>query len=271
MKKILPILLFPLIMLSCDNIEGPYIEEGVYLSTGRKILLEDYTGHKCGNCPQAHEELEKLIEHYGNDIVPISIHVGNFARPDAEYPADYRTPDGNALNQEYQVSAAGLPNGIINRTNYSGNLIIGYNEWRKAAEEWLSKDPELALYINNAYDTTSRSVHSTIEAHFKKNITEPMNMVVYLIEDSIVSKQKDYSLDPDHIDNYAHRHMFRKAINGIFGEDFANSANENQILSKEFDFAIDSNFVETKCHVVAFVSKKQNNQVLQAEQKRIIE
>ena len=45
----------------------------------KKILLEDYTGHKCGNCPRAAEKAEELKEIYGDQLIPIAIHAGFFA------------------------------------------------------------------------------------------------------------------------------------------------------------------------------------------------
>jgi len=50
---------------SCDIIEGPFMEDIVIEGCEgkcRKIFLEDYTGHKCGNCPRAAEKVEELKE-----------------------------------------------------------------------------------------------------------------------------------------------------------------------------------------------------------------
>jgi len=61
MKNILFIAFaFSIVITSCDVLEGPFDEQvNNNIDTTkplRKILLEDYTGHTCGNCPCAAEE-----------------------------------------------------------------------------------------------------------------------------------------------------------------------------------------------------------------------
>ena len=41
------------ILNSCDKVEGPVKEVLPPPSGNRKVLVEDYTGHRCGNCPRA--------------------------------------------------------------------------------------------------------------------------------------------------------------------------------------------------------------------------
>ena len=67
---------------SCDVIEEPFTEEivvGGCAEKCKKILLEDYTGHKCGNCPRAAEKAEELKAIYDDQLVSIAVHAGFFA------------------------------------------------------------------------------------------------------------------------------------------------------------------------------------------------
>jgi len=106
MKKTIIIILICTLLFSCDKIDGPFAEisnelevtaefPSLDLSTVyRKILFEEYTGHLCTNCPTGHQKLEELIEIYGDTLIPICIHAGDFAKPTNELPEDFRTNAG---------------------------------------------------------------------------------------------------------------------------------------------------------------------------------
>ena len=96
MKKIIPYLFFGFVFASCEVIEGPYMSGNINpIDTSnnnyvKNILIEDFTGHLCKNCPDAASELDAIQAVYGSRIIGLAIHSGStFARP---YPID---PTGN--------------------------------------------------------------------------------------------------------------------------------------------------------------------------------
>ena len=70
----------------------------------RKVLLEDYTGFKCVNCPAAAHEAHLLQEFYGDQMVVMGVHAGYYAEPDGSgnYTTDLTTTTGDALNARNQ-------------------------------------------------------------------------------------------------------------------------------------------------------------------------
>ena len=45
----------------------------------RAVLVEDFTGQKCVNCPNATNVLHDILEAYGeNNIIPVAIHCGPY-------------------------------------------------------------------------------------------------------------------------------------------------------------------------------------------------
>ena len=114
MKKYLAILSSILIITSCDIVEGPYLTDEtinpIDTTTNtyvKKVLVEDFTGHKCPNCPDAARELDAIHDIYGEQIIGMAIHVSkSFARP---YPAsqapsfqyDFRTQWGDNWDDFY--------------------------------------------------------------------------------------------------------------------------------------------------------------------------
>ena len=50
-----------LLIISCDIEEGPYIADyDSYVNPEKKVLIEDYTGHLCPNCPEAGREIKAI-------------------------------------------------------------------------------------------------------------------------------------------------------------------------------------------------------------------
>ena len=71
-----------LFFTACDIVEPPFAETSTTGPTGpvsgavRKVLLEDFTGHKCGNCPRAGEAADALKLAYGDQLIVYAAHVG---------------------------------------------------------------------------------------------------------------------------------------------------------------------------------------------------
>ena len=83
--------------LSCDDGgDGPDTTEVV-----KKVLIEEFTGVRCVNCPQGSAEIENLLSIHGDKLVAISIHAGFFAPPYPESLYDLRTPDGDKKIGEF--------------------------------------------------------------------------------------------------------------------------------------------------------------------------
>ncbi len=64
---------------------GCYEEQRVikpFVPTGnRVVLIEEFTGKGCTNCPKGSRELENLLTQFPNNLVAISLHAGFFANP----------------------------------------------------------------------------------------------------------------------------------------------------------------------------------------------
>jgi hypothetical protein len=130
MKKYLAILSSILIIISCDVEEGPFITDyNSYINPDKKVLIEDFTGHLCPNCPNAARELDAIHDIYGDQIIGMAVHVSTtFARPYSSNQApnfqyDFRTQWGDNWDAFYETSSIGLPAGMINRIGFLSGFI----------------------------------------------------------------------------------------------------------------------------------------------------
>jgi len=267
----------------CDKVEGPYGSPVATNGGGdtsvqiiRKVLVEDFTGHTCGNCPRAAESLHQIEELYGNQIVSVAIHAGFFAAPSGtHYSSDYRTQVGNDLDQFFGNSAAGLPNGLVNRNLFGGtSAITQHTDWASKASSLVNLPPEAFITITPDYNSSSRLLTINVNTKILQNIDEPLNVVYYLIEDSIQSPQKDYSLpSPSAIDDYYHRHMLRGSMNGAWGNILGDGTtySQNQEVNTSISYTIPASWNANKVSVVAILYRTATKESVQVEEQKIID
>ena len=131
------ILVFP----SCDKVDEPYLKPAGNSGPNptekvRKVLLEDFTGHKCPNCPEAADEASNLKAYYKEQLVLLTIHAGTYSTPDesGEFTADYETAEGTAIHDNFSVAGFGYPTGMVNRTEYKGSRILYLTDWQNAID-----------------------------------------------------------------------------------------------------------------------------------------
>ena len=267
-----------ILFAGCDKIEGPYgnstINNGGNNGDNavRKVLIEDFTGHKCGNCPRAAEKLSQVHNLYGNQVISFAVHAGFFAKPENGYYAtDFRTPTGDALNTFFGNSAAGLPNGLVNRKQFNGTAIVDYNAWPTRVGELLQTPPDAQIILEPQYNISTRTFKIDASIKVLQNIDEATNIIYYLSEDSIVGYQKDYSLTaPGDISQYYHRHVLKSAMNGTWGTELSSAAlSQGETLQSTFTVAIPSDWNESKVSVIAVLYRKSNKEIIQVEEKKI--
>ena len=139
MKKLFPLLLlFIIAFQSCDYIEHPVPEASsinwdLYpydttanpypwpvwsnnTNTVKRILLEDYTGHTCTNCPAAAVIAKQLEDDNSGKIIVASVHAspsGTFQSVQPpEFITDFQTTAGNAYVNDME-NFLGNPMGTV--------------------------------------------------------------------------------------------------------------------------------------------------------------
>ena len=257
-------------LFACNQINNPLKErqEGTCGDENlpvpiRKILVEDYTGHRCPNCPEAARILDGIHDDYCDHIIPIAVHVSFFAEPHTpDFPEDFRTETGNTLDEFYGVSNQGLPGGLVNRKEFNGNLVLGRDSWRAAVDAIYDITPDVNIIIEPTYNEANHSITVNVKTEILKDIDESINLGLYVTEDSIIAPQQDGS---EYIESYLHKHLLRKGVNGAFGEKILNSAKKGAVFEKTFTVNLLDDWNIQHLEFVAFISKNSTNEILQAE------
>jgi len=267
---------FAFIIAGCDVVEPPYTDgTGPINPTDtvvRKVLLEDFTGHQCPNCPGAAVIAHELMELYPGRIILVTVHAGYFAGlAMPNYMTDFRCTESEALNTFFGVDLVGNPNGLVNRKEYSGSYIVGPDDWSTKIGEFLSMEPDADINLTRTYNSGTSTIDLTANVDFFSDFSNPILISAYLTEDSIVDYQKNNNTaigtTPD-IADYNHMHVLRGSMNGTWGDTLsAAGATQGSQHTKALSYTItNGTWIKERMHIVVFIYDATTLEVIQAEE-----
>ena len=239
MKRIIPLLIASVAILlsSCANVdEGDRYIKVESSEAKRAVLVEEFTGQRCINCPEAHEELAKIQKEYGeNNVITVCIHASALAV----------SPLKTSVGEEYFThwNGASLPCAVINRNTSA----LGVSAWAGVINSELQKTTNVKLSMANNYNAANRQLSIDVNALSSEKLNGKLQ--VWIVEDGIVAVQLLKGNRKDK--NYVHNHVFRAAVNGTWGTDIA--LQENVEAKNNFSIQLDSKWNEKNVSIVAFV------------------
>lgn len=230
-------LIYDPVIAETEQTEGQ--ENDTQETVKRVVLLEDFTGQRCTNCPKATDIIEQLQEVCGDALVAVGLHGGplSFAGSAKAIGLKTATADEyyNYWHLEYQ------PVGLVNRHGS-----VDYQMWATAVKEELSKPAPLRLEGSAILADNTITIQINAEG-INGSVTGKLQ--VWLLEDGIKALQ----LMPDGSANqeYIHNHVFRTAVNGTWGEDL--SVKEGETGQRTMNQALDPKWNPEQLSIVAFV------------------
>ncbi len=276
LKYILTVLAAAFIFSACDEIKAPYQPDASELyqsltDDNKKVLILEFTGYECGNCPQAHHIIHDLEAKYPEGhIVPIAVHSGFYADPTKNPAApDLTSEEGENLDEYFNASMTGFPTGSINLKKINGDFLIPRSTWEKEAFNEAKQQKEVDITLDASYDEESKDIKVTATVDYLNDIYNGSNLSVYLVQDSIIGLQKDDHLPgtQKYIKDYVHMNVFRTSFSGIWGTPVLMSNNTKELT---INIADHPDWDVNNLKVVAFVHDYKGTQlVLQAENTKV--
>jgi len=274
------------VWMACDKIDQPLvivdqqnipvnISDTVYfvdsvVVTEKQVLLEDFTGHLCVNCPEAAIMAHELAASLDHKLIIYSVHAGYYATPDPNpaslYTDDLTSETGEALYADFQVFVN--PNALIDRVKHGGAVQVNPDNWQTAVNSELEKPNTANISLINAYYPNLNTVRIQVKSKFTTPLEGKFRLCVYIAEDSIVSPQKNNNPavgpSPDWED-YIHRNVLRGSVNTTYGEYFSDDGTivANEIYAKEYFYEINPNWVASRCNIVAFLLNEETKEIHQ--------
>jgi len=243
------------------EVYGTYIQNGFEITTDtesfsviipkRKIVVEDYTGTWCGFCPKVAGAVHSLSEETDH-VTVVAIH------EDAGSPVDPMHFDQIQLLKD-AFDIEGFPAAKINRTEnwqnpYQNNDVTGI----------AGLETNLALAINSELVGTELTVQ--INVVYEDGSVQGDKLVVYLLEDGILSDQTNYfDEDPTSpyynmgfiIPNFEHNETLRNSLSGVLGDAIPVTAVLTEYIAS-FTITVPANYVVDNLSIAAMVVDSNN-------------
>lgn len=234
---------------------NPIGDSSITDTTRQRVLVEEFTGTRCVNCPAGSAELARLQEIYGDRMVVVAIHAGSFARPYPESRVDFRTPEGDAL-LDFLGQPLGYPSAVISRKQFAGefDLQLSRSLWPVYLQQELELPARIDLNLRVSYDPTSRTVSLGVDLTMRTDTETPedLRLSVMVVEDSIA----EYQLTPDGLDPaYIHRHNLRDMLTAATGNSLPDDWSTGQTISRNYTYSLPNSWKEADVSLVALVHR----------------
>ena len=237
--------------------------------TARVVLVEEFTGMSCSNCPIGHQKIKELQATYPNQIIPIAIHAGTLAEPHNGW--DFRTPEGTEIHS--WSKAVGEPSATINRQYFADKGVYGIivpTTWAGPIADEICLPPDASIELTPTYDAANRQLSVTVDITPLNTVKmkEPVGLTVLITESKIIAPQLGQS---GWNSNYEHNHMLRAFITDTWGSKIQEGGETLQPHQKTFSYTLPAGWDENNCHIVAFVHYKGDERyILQAAEESLI-
>lgn len=246
-----------LLVGACDYIDKDdrfiYVEPA---NVAKRVLIEDFTGQRCVNCPSATETIKQLQDTYGKEnVIAVAIHSGPFSKTLTGTPYPLYTETGDYYYNLWGVQEQ--PSAMIDRHGVTSN----YMTWGTSVYKAIQESASLLLNASCSYDAETSTASISIDAEGVDAVDGKLQ--VWLTEDSVTSLQ---FMEGNVIDqNYVHNHVFRKSVNDVMGD--AVSIGEGEKKTLTYTTEIDSKWNVENMSVIVFVYN--GNGVLQAAEAKV--
>ena len=240
------------------------VEGGDVVPTGKTVLIKDFTGARCNNCPAAAEVAHNLQHQLDQDhIFILSVHAGYLAQPMGQFP-DLLTDEGtewynnNSSNPLFAVDHVALTDGNTLYVEQIDAPVIAA----------LDEDQSFEILITPQYNEANRQLDVMANIVALDDRDGQFYVTVCLVEDNIVGWQ----MFPNGIDKeYVFHNVFRGTLNGAYGEEIEGShvdADESFYLN--YSAELDADFNANECYLMVYVyDKSQGDKILQTAVRKI--
>jgi hypothetical protein len=244
--------------------DSTFIETNIPAPDAKVVLVEEFSGVRCPNCPKGHAETENLIAAHPNQVIGVTLHV-NENRDPLTHPynfanaQDFQTAEATAIEADF-AQYTSMPCALIDRVKFAGEsapAVMNFNNWASDVSTRLAVATPVNLKMTNSWDATTRTIKSRVEVHYTSAVSVTQNISLMIAEDSIVNPQYNAaSLKPSKIDTfYTHHHnILRKMITPAGGLPIAYEKSKGRVVIYFFEMAnVPTLWKEDYINLIAFV------------------
>jgi len=226
------IILEPTIGLVSDT---SYISDVTVIAEQRAVLLEEFSGVRCPNCPDGNNKADELMMDYPGRVIVVTAHSDFLADPIGD-DIDLRSDDADDLSTLIG-GITSKPSAAINRKQFSGESKIAVkniSSW----EQYVTDELALATPVNIDPEILAVSGRTfSFKVKFSYSAASGGHSVgIFLTESDLSADQRDGVMT---VEDYEHHHVLRKALTPVIGSPLSGMQEADQIIVHEYLFDLD--------------------------------
>lgn len=240
------------------------LEGGEVEPTGKTVLIKDFTGARCVNCPAAAEHAHNLQHQLDEDhIFILSVHAGFQAQPMGSFP-NFLTDEGTAWYNNHDSN----PLFTVDHVALTEGNTLNDAQIDAPVAEALLEEQSFEIVVGPSYDAATRQLQVQVQAVALNDLDGEFYITVCLVEDHITGWQTI----PGGVDKeYDFRNVFRGTLNGAYGEAFEDlHVDADDTFYFSYNTEINADYNADECYLMVYVyDKSQDDKILQTAVKKI--
>ena len=240
------------------------VEGGEVVPTGKTVLIKDFTGARCVNCPAAAEYAHSLQHQLDEDhIFIMSVHAGYLAQPIGSFP-NFLTEEGTEWYNNHDAN----PLFAVDHVALTDGNTFNEGQIDAPVTAALEEEQSFEIVVGARYDEADRQLQVSAQAIALNDMDGQFYITACLVEDNIVGWQTI----PGGVDKeYVFRNVFRGTINGAYGEAFEEyHVDSDDTFSFSYSTEINADYNAEECYLMVYIyDKSQGDKILQTAVKKI--
>lgn len=240
------------------------VEGGDVEPTGKTVLIKDFTGARCVNCPAAAEYAHNLQHQLDADhIFIMSVHAGYLAQPIGSFP-NFLTEEGTEWYNNHDSN----PLFAVDHVSLTDGNTLNEGQIDAPVAAALEEEQSFEISVVPNYDEASRQLGVAVNVVALKAMDGEFYITACLVEDNIVGWQTT----PSGVDReYVFRNVFRGTLNGASGEAFEGiHVDAHDASHFNYSKELDATYNADECYLMVYVyDKNQGDKILQTAVKKI--
>lgn len=242
------------------------------------VLIEEFTGQSCSNCPAAHELVHDLA-----NANPGRVHIVGLYKYAIQQTVpvngsiyDFRDSTASDIGNLVFGGVTAIPNGGVDRVPVAGNIVLDKSAWSGTVNSRLEIQDSLNLAITSVWDSANQQAKITATIIYTKSVYGAHNLSIMVVEDSMVDKQElPLGAEEDH---YVFTNVFRGMATSIpWGDPIYPTIpvkEPGRVVKKVYTYKLKSRtpaINPNHCKVIAFVNSTSstNKEVMQAVEAKL--
>ncbi len=201
--------------------------------TKTNVMLEDFTGIECGNCPDGHKIASRMQLAQPAHVYTVAVHAGGYAQPKANDQPDFLTAEGTAIHDYFHISS--YPSGMVNRKTFDMlGQIISRSYWTSCARELCMQTADVNVWVSSTYDKATKKISADVELYYVNAVdADSSALCVSLLQNGILGPQAGGNME----DEYVHNHVLRAMFTPVWGDTIATSS-QGTLVKRHYEYTL---------------------------------